>query len=70
LVKIGKPAVPALLNALQHDEEAVRILVSGILVQIGTSEAVEGLKAASHSANRSVRDTSEVALARLDKAKS
>lgn len=69
LVKIGKPAVPALLMALQHDEEAVRIMVSGILVQIGTPEAVAGLKAASQSTNRSVRDTSEVALARLDRAK-
>ncbi|MBZ0281904.1 MAG: HEAT repeat domain-containing protein [Anaerolineae bacterium] len=69
LVKIGKPGVPALLDALQHDEEAVRILVSGILVQIGTPEAVAGLKVASRSTNPSVRDTSEVALARLDRAK-
>jgi HEAT repeat protein len=44
LVRVGPPAVPALLAALKHEQEKVRLLVIKVLGKLGDEQALPALR--------------------------
>jgi HEAT repeat protein len=65
LLHIGKPAVPALIAALQDEQRVIRKDVARILGQIGDSEAVAALIAILQDSSYEVRRAAAEALGQL-----
>jgi HEAT repeat protein len=64
LTQIGKPAVPALIRALKHENKHIRGNAVRILRRIGDARAVEPFRQALRDPDRSVRQAAREALQR------
>lgn len=65
LVKTGKPAIPFLINSLNHPDPEIQVECARILGRLGDEEAIEPLIAALKDENVQLRKEAAISLNKI-----